>query len=388
MRFITALVFFFPLMAFGQWHAVCGAGALVNDRWDHLRLENSATDIIEIESFKAVVHNPPADARNATELALEIWSEAIHSDIPIHLEITWSDQLTNVLAVGQPAKYFKNFTKPPLTHVWFPVALAEKLSNQSLNGAEDADIIIQISTNQPWYFGTDQLPPAEQFDLVSVLLHEIAHGLGFLSGATLSGEQVTIFNEGDLVPYDLLLTNDPSATPLYRSGASVDLTDLLTNQPVYLQTHCSEDFHEYKVFTSFPFLPSVSLSHLDTSFFENQKVLMAPYFQPGSAFHEIDAPTRQVLCALGWESKLSEQEVLVFPNPAQDQISIQVPSVLTHVHLKVYNSAGLLVTEAVNLKANNGQINLDLTFLTSGAYFISIENPVQGFQDHQRIILH
>jgi hypothetical protein len=38
---------------------------------------------------------------------------------------------------------------------------------------------IRFNANRPWYYGTDGQVPAGQFDLVSVALHELGHGIGF-----------------------------------------------------------------------------------------------------------------------------------------------------------------------------------------------------------------
>ena len=36
-----------------------------------------------------------------------------------------------------------------------------------------------MSSSEDWYFGLDGRPGEDQFDFVSVVLHEIGHGLGF-----------------------------------------------------------------------------------------------------------------------------------------------------------------------------------------------------------------
>ena len=36
-----------------------------------------------------------------------------------------------------------------------------------------------MSNSEDWYFGLDGQPGEDQFDFVSVVLHEVGHGLGF-----------------------------------------------------------------------------------------------------------------------------------------------------------------------------------------------------------------
>ena len=44
---------------------------------------------------------------------------------------------------------------------------------------DDPDILVTMSSSEDWYFGLDGRPGEDQFDFVSVVLHEIGHGLGF-----------------------------------------------------------------------------------------------------------------------------------------------------------------------------------------------------------------
>ena len=61
----------------------------------------------------------------------------------------------------------------------YPVALAEKIAGKSLNDSLEADITLRINSSVNWYLGTDGNTPRQKYDLVTVVLHEICHGLGF-----------------------------------------------------------------------------------------------------------------------------------------------------------------------------------------------------------------
>jgi hypothetical protein len=71
----------------------------------------------------------------------------------------------------------------------FPVALANKLTNDDQNGAA-AEITATVNSaidsgclgaGARFYYGFDGATPVGQFNLLVVLLHELGHGLGFLS---------------------------------------------------------------------------------------------------------------------------------------------------------------------------------------------------------------
>ena len=79
---------------------------------------------------------------------------------------------------------FRDFPNAPLTGTWYHVALANKLAGVDLSPADD-DINANFSTNFNFYLGLDNNHGAQN-DLVAVLLHEFAHGLGFSQTASLT----------------------------------------------------------------------------------------------------------------------------------------------------------------------------------------------------------
>lgn len=66
-----------------------------------------------------------------------------------------------------------------------------------------------------------------------------------------------------------------------------------------------------------------------------------------------------------------QEQILIYPNPASDFIAIQFPkSVLKNVEYKIYDVKGSLVLFG-KLNENN---NVDVRYLTTGLYFILIDN--------------
>jgi hypothetical protein len=91
-----------------------------------------------------------------------------------------------IVSVLTATSIYKNFSGAPATDRWYPVALANALSGTDLNGT-DAEINILSNRNFPWYFGTSGEPAEDEVDLVSVVLHEVCHGLGFAGSMVKSG---------------------------------------------------------------------------------------------------------------------------------------------------------------------------------------------------------
>jgi len=133
----------------------------------------------------------------AFQYAASIWATLLDSAVPINIEARMiplactptAGTLGSTGALG----FWANFPGAPQANTWYHVALANRLLFADLAprapGDPNADDMItsfnsSIGTNPNcltgvnWYYGLDDNHGAN-FDLVTVLLHEFAHGLGF-----------------------------------------------------------------------------------------------------------------------------------------------------------------------------------------------------------------
>jgi len=121
---------------------------------------------------------------NSFQYAASIWSARLDSNVPIRIRAQFSALAPGVLGSASAAAVSANFPNAPLANTWYAIALANKLAGVDLISASD-DIIATFSTDFDFYLGLDNnhgvLP-----DLVTTLLHEFAHGLGFLQFANLN----------------------------------------------------------------------------------------------------------------------------------------------------------------------------------------------------------
>jgi hypothetical protein len=120
----------------------------------------------------------------AFQHAAAIWSARLDSNVPIRIRAQFTPLGAGVLGSAGPVSVARDFPNAPLPGTWYHVALANKLAGVDLLPAND-DINANFSTNFNFYLGIDGNHGAQP-DLVAVLLHEFAHGLGFSQFASLT----------------------------------------------------------------------------------------------------------------------------------------------------------------------------------------------------------
>jgi hypothetical protein len=177
----------------------------------------------------------------AFQHAANIWAGLVSSAVTIRVGATFDPLPCNatgaVLGAAGPTTAFRDFAGALRPNTWYPGALASALSGSDLDAGDDdisATFNSAIGTTcafpQVWYYGLDGNPPGSQIDFVSVLVHELCHGLGFLtfidvqSGAKLLGFDDTFML--NLERHGASPPDFPSMTDAQRAAASTDTGNL------------------------------------------------------------------------------------------------------------------------------------------------------------------
>ncbi len=181
------------------------------------------------------------EAQAAFQEAVNIWSTLIQSPVKIKIKAFWRPLGTNVLGSAIWGTAFANFPNAQKLNTFYPVALAEKIAGKELNHPDSADIFANFSSTTAWYYGTSGTPPLNTTDLVSVVLHEIGHGLGFTDSYDGEGGTGSHGVQSSTVPiiFDLAIENGGAqnlfqtfTSPSTELGAQLVSGNLFYNSPL------------------------------------------------------------------------------------------------------------------------------------------------------------
>jgi hypothetical protein len=250
---------------------------------------------------------PPAEAITALEYATDLWGDWITSTVPIDVSVCWTSVLNcsgDALACGGPTGYYANFPGAPLIHVQYPAALANALSGADLDPTR-VDIMVSFQSGVGWSFSTGERAAGEDF--VSVALHELAHGLGFI-GNMYVDYSVGFCGDGAYgylypcpTPYDWFVV-DSGGTPLlsYRTPDPRDLGALLKSDANFGGPNTvAAGAGSARLYTPAAWIHGTSLSHLDQNTYQTgENELMTPSYS-GVTRHP-GPVTLAILQDLGW----------------------------------------------------------------------------------------
>lgn len=132
--------------------------------------------------------------------AAMLWGSKINSSQVIYVNVNFNSlyctSSSGTLGWAGPNVFIKNFTNMPKLDVYYPEALANAIAGRRIAGsnplanASTADIHAEFNSSLDssssclqgvgFYYGLDN-NPGNKVDLLNVVMHELAHGLGFLS---------------------------------------------------------------------------------------------------------------------------------------------------------------------------------------------------------------
>lgn len=250
---------------------------------------------------------------NAFQYAANLIAQHLNTSVEIKVDAQMNalggSAYSAVLGQAGPMSVARDFSGAPVGNTYYPIALAETLYGADLNNGSDivAEFNSDLDTSEVlgsigWYYGLDQGGGAH-VDYVTVIQHELLHGLGFLSLLDAAGKKLYGRNDSFLLhledhgqsPADL-----KSMTDSQRAVAITDHTNLHWTGPQVVANSGSlsggvdSNQHVY-MYAPSSYKAGSSVSHFSTLLSPSE--VMEPYYtgpdhEPGLAI--------QLLKDIGW----------------------------------------------------------------------------------------
>ena len=249
------------------------------------------------------------------QAAAAAWGKVLSSSVDIIVGMTF-DPLpctarSATLGSAGPQTVHRDFSGAPRAGTWYVQALANSFAGSDI-AANKADINAKFNSSIDnnnnclkginWWYGIGSPAPAGTIDLYGVLLHEIGHGIGFLSLVDRNnGSKLKGYDDAFMVHLEdhSLGKKWPSMTDRQRLASMTDTGDLhwtgpnaVANSGV-LSGGVGASNH-IRMYAPATIDPGSSVSHWDTTVTPNE--LMEPNKTPDAK----DLVTYQLLRDIGW----------------------------------------------------------------------------------------
>lgn len=269
-------------------------------------LEKKSEIIVDYSLF-------PQKAKDAFEHAVNIWAHIIESDVPIYIQANWRSLGKNTLGSAGPADYYTDFKNIPHSNRYYPVAVVEKITRTEITDSLSPDIVANFNKDINWYYGTDGDTPELQYDFVSVVLHEITHGLGFTGFFFINNNKQGVYgfdNVGEAAAFDLLVVKSNNNhlvdttiydVPSILLGKAMVSKFLYANSPVAISANNEK---KPRLYAPSEFDEGSSIYHLNDFTYPlgNKNSLMTHAVGKGEAIHSPGPLTEGILDDIGWKN--------------------------------------------------------------------------------------
>jgi hypothetical protein len=247
-----------------------------------LQAENAFSSTITVTYDAGFMANPQAQA--AFQAAVDIWRNVIVSPATIRVSASYHD-LGSPNILGSAGASFVCIVPGGLANTFYAAALADKINGvaQSCSGPDSPEIVANFnSTFTNWDFGTSGVPVSGKYSFLTVVLHELGHGLGFFGSMAVTSSGIGSFGFGTTTPtiYDRFAVTGGGGPLLidYVNPSSALGSQLVSNNTFFngtsatanngganakLETHNFTTSYGIATPGSFGWLPGSSYSHLD-----------------------------------------------------------------------------------------------------------------------------
>ena len=249
----------------------------------------SAKNLQAKSKIEVKYNNFPDWAKKEVQAAVDVWAANFSSTVTINVDASWGRSSSwGILGSARPGSFYSGFAGAPDPSLWYTSALANALAGKDLDKA-NPEMIIQVNSSAGWNTRGDGMPSNSEYDLESVFLHEIAHGLGFLSNDAYD----TFYGIASLdqpTPFDAYAQTGDGRRLADLPSPSLELGQALTSSLVWSGPLGIKANNGVKpmLYTPSRYQSGSSTSHLDEATFSKTGLdsVMTPNLDPGEIFKE------------------------------------------------------------------------------------------------------
>lgn len=247
--------------------------------------------------------------------ALDIWSNVFLNSYAGE-QIIVNSAMTDISSLGSGGPSLSTSGHSSLqADTVYPIALASHVAQQDLLPppvitGDGTHIGVRLDLDRDWYYGADENPGATEIDFITIALHEIGHGLGFIervqSDGSYPNDRPTIYDR-------FLVEGEAGGTLLTDMATDAERASTIRSDDLYwageagVAGNGGERPHMYAP-SNYVF--GTSVAHLDHRTYPG--AVMGALYTPGVATHTISDMELGILADIGWTVIPEPSGVVIF----------------------------------------------------------------------------
>lgn len=338
----------------------------------------------------------PSNAATALEQAAEVWEGLINSTVEIVVVACWRTDLNNtVIGSASTRTYDGGFFNAPVGNTFYPNALANAIIGDD-PFPSIPEVRANFNANLNWYFDPNGVPAANQYDLTTVAIRNLAHGLGFSGTAYVANNmgywgfpafsRPMIFDHFTEDGAGQSITNYSYGSEALGNALQGGAGGLFFNGPNTLAANGGNPAP-----LNAPSIWDNNASHdfLDDSFDGTADDLMTHTLSPGQFFRTLGPVTVGILADIGWPqpSRVNMTESLgsfsydPIPEPDAQLGTLSITFNFQYVGTSPLSAVKVLVTTSNQAKLKDSYPTVQKTFIGDGGVGTLMHVPNDNLPD-------
>jgi hypothetical protein len=254
-----------------------------------------------------------ANAQTAFQAAIDVWAGLLtlppSAITSLDVQANWTPLGDGILgSAGANAYWSLDFGGGNV--IFYPDALADALLGVDYYTVYDPteptntyEIIANFNSNYAnWYTGTDGSPGPGEYDLMTVVLHELGHGVGFAGSASYSSGAGSLYDPPFV--FDCFTADGANVSLLTYANPSTALGTAFTGNNIHFggpNAVAAGGGYNAKLYAPATWSSGSSYSHLDDATYDGTPhALMTHALGAGEAVHDPGLITMGILTDTGW----------------------------------------------------------------------------------------